>query len=196
MKDPFSFVNTGSDTGKSADRVVGLVNKGDRIMRMNMKLIMFISLLLFAQLSFIKCEAQDEDASVEVEADGEEGDAGCGCAGTSRGKDNAGSSEPVLADAPQSDSSKPDDAEKKDVLVADAKSNYPRTNQMTYIPKGTYMMGSNNPIIIPDGEGPARRRHISGFWYDLYEVSNAEFELFVNSTGYVTEVGHLKYFLC
>ena len=30
------------------------------------------------------------------------------------------------------------------------------------------------------------------FWMDIYETSNAEFELFVNSTGYVTEVcyGH------
>ena len=53
---------------------------------------------------------------------------------------------------------------------------------------GTFLMGTKKPIIVPDGEGPARRVTVDSFWMDIYEASNAEFELFVNSTGYVTEV--------
>lgn len=49
-------------------------------------------------------------------------------------------------------------------------------------------MGTDEPEIRQDGEWPARRVHISGFYMDQYEVSNEEFERFVNSTGYVTEV--------
>lgn len=38
-----------------------------------------------------------------------------------------------------------------------------------------------------DGEGPARRVRISAFEIETTEVSNAQFEAFVNSTGFVTE---------
>jgi len=39
----------------------------------------------------------------------------------------------------------------------------------------------------PDGEGPTRQVILKEFWMDLHAVSNAEFKLFVDSTGYVTE---------
>lgn len=49
-------------------------------------------------------------------------------------------------------------------------------------------MGTDDPQIKQDGEAPARRVAIDAFYMDAYEVSNAEFEKFVNSTGYLTEV--------
>lgn len=49
-------------------------------------------------------------------------------------------------------------------------------------------MGTDEPEIQQDGEWPARRVHVSSFYMDQYEVSNEEFERFVSSTGYVTEV--------
>lgn len=49
-------------------------------------------------------------------------------------------------------------------------------------------MGTDDPQIKQDGEAPARRVAIDAFYMDVYEVSNAEFEKFVNSTGYLTEV--------
>ncbi|XP_044518763.1 formylglycine-generating enzyme [Gracilinanus agilis] len=61
------------------------------------------------------------------------------------------------------------------------------TPQMAHIPAGVFTMGTDEPQIKQDGEGPARRVRINSFYMDLYEVSNAEFERFVNSTGYVTE---------
>ncbi|KAK2091532.1 Formylglycine-proteinrating enzyme [Saguinus oedipus] len=48
-------------------------------------------------------------------------------------------------------------------------------------------MGTDDPQIKQDGEAPARRVTIDAFYMDAYEVSNAEFEKFVNSTGYLTE---------
>lgn len=51
-------------------------------------------------------------------------------------------------------------------------------------------MGTHEPEIQQDGEGPARRVHLDSFYMDQYEVSNLEFERFVNSTGYITEVRH------
>ncbi|MGH0161832.1 UNVERIFIED_CONTAM: hypothetical protein FKN15_041735 [Acipenser sinensis] len=59
--------------------------------------------------------------------------------------------------------------------------------QMVLIPRGVFMMGTDEPAIPQDGEGPARRVHIQQFYMDMYEVSNLEFEHFVNATGHVTE---------
>lgn len=60
--------------------------------------------------------------------------------------------------------------------------------QMVAIPGGVFTMGTDEPEIHQDGEAPARRVHVNSFYMDQYEVSNEEFERFVNSTGYVTEV--------
>uniref|UniRef100_A0A8D0EKQ5 Sulfatase modifying factor 1 n=1 Tax=Strix occidentalis caurina TaxID=311401 RepID=A0A8D0EKQ5_STROC len=60
--------------------------------------------------------------------------------------------------------------------------------QMVAIPGGAFTMGTDEPEIQQDGEWPARRVHVNNFYMDQYEVSNEEFERFVNSTGYVTEV--------
>ncbi|XP_042536130.1 formylglycine-generating enzyme [Dipodomys spectabilis] len=59
--------------------------------------------------------------------------------------------------------------------------------KMVTIPAGVFMMGTDDPQIKQDGEAPARRVTIDAFYMDAYEVSNAEFEKFVNSTGYLTE---------
>ncbi|KAM6060330.1 formylglycine-generating enzyme isoform 2-T2 [Theristicus caerulescens] len=58
---------------------------------------------------------------------------------------------------------------------------------MVAIPGGVFTMGTDEPEIQQDGEWPARRVHVNSFYMDQYEVSNEEFERFVNSTGYVTE---------
>ena len=70
----------------------------------------------------------------------------------------------------------------------DLKSSQERTNQMTLLKGGKFIMGTEKPFLPMDGEGPAREVKVNSFYMDIYEVSNAEFELFVNSTGFVTEV--------
>ncbi|KAG9470174.1 hypothetical protein GDO78_018710 [Eleutherodactylus coqui] len=61
------------------------------------------------------------------------------------------------------------------------------SDNMVLLPSGVFTMGTDEPGIPPDGEGPARRVHIDSFYMDKYEVSNAEFEKFVVATGHVTE---------
>ncbi|XP_006897144.1 PREDICTED: sulfatase-modifying factor 1 [Elephantulus edwardii] len=58
---------------------------------------------------------------------------------------------------------------------------------MVLIPAGTFTMGTDDPQIQQDGEAPARRVTVHAFYMDAHEVSNAEFEKFVNATGYLTE---------
>ncbi|KAA0186468.1 hypothetical protein HAZT_HAZT007614 [Hyalella azteca] len=48
-------------------------------------------------------------------------------------------------------------------------------------------MGTDSPIFIADGEGPARLIEVKPFYLDKYEVSNAKFAKFVKETNYVTE---------
>jgi formylglycine-generating enzyme required for sulfatase activity len=58
-----------------------------------------------------------------------------------------------------------------------------QTRNMSWIPGGTYLMGSNDHY--PE-EAPAHRVNVNGFWIDRCTVTNAEFERFVDATGYVT----------
>lgn len=63
----------------------------------------------------------------------------------------------------------------------------PSRLNMSYITGGKFTMGTDKPIIFPDGESPARKVYLSSFYLDKYEVSNEEFKLFVDSTGYITD---------
>lgn len=58
---------------------------------------------------------------------------------------------------------------------------------MSKIEAGTFTMGTNKPIFVVDGEGPERIVSLRSFYIDKYEVSNEDFEKFVESTGYETE---------
>ncbi|KAJ8370536.1 hypothetical protein SKAU_G00105640 [Synaphobranchus kaupii] len=60
-------------------------------------------------------------------------------------------------------------------------------DEMVLIPAGEFFMGTNNPEIPQDGEGPQRRVHLKHFYMDSHEISNQEFQKFVNATSYVTE---------
>ena len=57
------------------------------------------------------------------------------------------------------------------------------TNGMVRLPGGTFWMGSADGR--PD-EQPVHEVKVDGFWIDKTEVSNDQFEKFVQATGYVT----------
>ena len=80
-------------------------------------------------------------------------------------------------------------AKKKETKII---SKWPRTNQMVSIPAGEFQMGSDQAVIHADGEGPARQVSLDSFWIDVHEVSNAEFDRFVQATGHITEVRTLR----
>ncbi len=64
---------------------------------------------------------------------------------------------------------------------------------MVWIPGGEFSMGSDEsaeslcalPGVTRDAQ-PIHRVFVDGFWMDATEVTNAQFELFVKATGYVT----------
>ena len=60
---------------------------------------------------------------------------------------------------------------------------------MVYVPAGEFLMGS------AEGEGkadewPQHSVYLDGFWIDRTEVTNRQFELFVQATGYRTGAEH------
>ena len=57
------------------------------------------------------------------------------------------------------------------------------TRDMPWIPGGTFLMGSDHHY--PE-EAPAHKVTVDGFWMDAHAVTNAEFQRFVEATGYVT----------
>ena len=65
---------------------------------------------------------------------------------------------------------------------------------MVWIPGGEFSMGSDgkcdekfscSPATVADAL-PIHRVYVDGFWMDATDVTNAEFEKFVQATGYVT----------
>ena len=56
---------------------------------------------------------------------------------------------------------------------------------MVLIPAGSFSMGADNGQASDD-EYPKHEVSIDSFWMDQTEVTNAQFEKFVNATGYVT----------
>lgn len=56
---------------------------------------------------------------------------------------------------------------------------------MVWIPGGEFRMGSND-AMARENEKPAHRVKVDGFWMDKTPVTNAEFQKFVDATGYVT----------
>jgi len=83
--------------------------------------------------------------------------------------------------------SKPADCAKPGLPKAEGSGEFPRTDQMVLIAGGQFEMGTNKPVFVADGEGPARLTNVSSFYMDVHEVSNAEFQEFVDAEGYVTE---------
>ncbi len=52
------------------------------------------------------------------------------------------------------------------------------------------MMGTDDPGIPQDGEGPQRRVRLDPFYIEEHEVTNQQFQHFTNQTGYITEVNN------
>ncbi|WP_243644147.1 formylglycine-generating enzyme family protein [Paenibacillus pinisoli] len=60
--------------------------------------------------------------------------------------------------------------------------------RLIHIGGGTFDMGTDSAEGVPsDGEGPIRKVTVNSFRISPYAVTNAEFQSFVEATGYVTE---------
>lgn len=61
------------------------------------------------------------------------------------------------------------------------------TDNMVFIEGNTFQMGTDEPIFKTDLESPVRNVTVKSFYLDKYEVSNQNFQNFVENTGYKTE---------
>ncbi|XP_032997074.1 formylglycine-generating enzyme [Lacerta agilis] len=108
--------------------------------------------------------------------EGGQGTCGCSSANRASGEEAAARKYSLEANVAHQPRGEPESSQSKE-----------EGRQMASIPAGVFTMGTDEPAIQQDGESPARRVHIEHFFMDRYEVSNAEFEKFVNATGYLTE---------
>ena len=148
----------------------------------------------------VAASEHEEDSKNKDSIDASKSDSNCGCDSTSRqtsaptsDNHNINSKCERGCDTVSSTKNTPQDAVDNAHRFTDKNSPYPRTNQMVFIKGGTFIMGSDNQIIVADGEGPARKVTLDSFFLDVHETSNAEFEHFVNATGYITEVDYKLY---
>ena len=58
----------------------------------------------------------------------------------------------------------------------------PVPEDMVWVPGGVFYMGSDHI----DDAMPVHKVQVDGFWMDRTEVTNAQFQRFVDATGYVT----------
>jgi len=56
---------------------------------------------------------------------------------------------------------------------------------MVWIAPGEFLMGSDHKLAKPN-ERPTHRVKVDGFWMDRTHITNAQFQRFVDATGYVT----------
>ncbi|CAL1527082.1 unnamed protein product [Lymnaea stagnalis] len=154
---------------------------------------------LFTCIESSKCDIDDN--SLNENTIKKNGDSDCGCK-ISRQKSLQDS--PLPSDSKEANNNKDNDYtcySKNDVAASKAEKNKidtarnkqeilslsERTNEMVYIPGGRFKMGTDEPIFIADGEMPAREVTLDSFYLDKFEVSNAEFEIFVKDQNYKTE---------
>lgn len=147
-------------------------------------------LMVFWGLCAFTLCLSDEKCSASQVGEADDSASTCGCAATSRKSAESIVQTDELPDLKMEDPSKevPSFKYSQEANVPDQS---PRAHQMVKIPGGKFVMGTNEPVFHADGEHPARWVEIDSFYMDVYEVSNAEFELFVNANNYKTEVSGL-----
>ena len=62
---------------------------------------------------------------------------------------------------------------------------YSQNDKMVLIPAGTFVMGGNSNQSSPN-EFPRHKVRVDSFYMDVHEVTNRQFNKFVENTGYIT----------
>ena len=71
------------------------------------------------------------------------------------------------------------------INIQSKKSNTIVKEGMVFIKGGEFLMGGDNDEARSD-EYPKHKVEVSSFWMDQNEVTNAQFQKFIDETGYVT----------
>lgn len=146
---------------------------------------MYLLFLKFTVLFvFVSSDTNKKNSCLSQSKDGTKD---CGCSMTSR-THNSGGEEDSAKEESKSKYLSPDIENSDKKLQGSDEANGIKYGSMVLLPGGDFTMGTNNPKIVSDGEGPAREVKLSPFYMDQYEVSNHNFQAFVNATEYITEV--------
>lgn len=158
-----------------------------------MRLFSWKPVVVISYFTFL-CTNADPDAlggRISTSSDTEQSDTGgCGCSqGTSRTNKTPLDIGSASATSATTESRKLEEI--KDLgqqSQEDGKTNsFDKFNaKVVYIPGGTGHVGTNKPQL-PDGEHPRRSVTLTPFFIDKYEVSNADFLSFIQSTNFTTE---------
>jgi formylglycine-generating enzyme len=63
---------------------------------------------------------------------------------------------------------------------------HPSVENMVFIPGGVFHMGARDPQFARADEFPVHKVKVDAFYMDTHSVTNAQFQQFVEETGYVT----------
>ncbi|XP_061642437.1 formylglycine-generating enzyme isoform X1 [Phyllopteryx taeniolatus] len=107
------------------------------------------------------------------------GGASCGCESLKR--------DAVVGDSTASEEPSVKYSRGANEMESDTRGGQRMLSQMVLISGGKFLMGTDNPGIPADGEGPQRQVHMDSFYMDIQEVTNRQFQSFTNATSYVTE---------
>ncbi|XP_037108925.1 formylglycine-generating enzyme [Syngnathus acus] len=132
----------------------------------------FLMIILCCLGNALVCRAHTEPVS-------EPGLASCGCESLKR--------DAVVGESTASEEASVKYSRDANEMLSDTKGGEKIISQMVLIPGGEFLMGTDNPGIPADGEGPQRQVHVDSFYMDIQEVTNQQFQSFANATGYVTE---------
>ncbi|XP_030632925.1 formylglycine-generating enzyme [Chanos chanos] len=130
-------------------------------------------------LSEVELESQ---SGSKAYAASEPQEPGCGCQ-TSR-RDGVGANvgeNTLISENPADKYSKLANEKPETIPERDIRS------KLVLLKGGWFLMGTDDPAIPQDGEGPQRRVWLDPFYIEEHEVTNEQFQSFVNQTGFITE---------
>ena len=110
---------------------------------------------------------------------------GCGCSGT-KGLNRESIFDKIQTD-PKRSCSNPDISTIDNLTVSDQDVIDSHNKDMVNIPGGKFYMGLKTALIPSDGETPQRIVKVSSFYIDKYEVSNKQYNDFIQKTKYKTD---------
>jgi len=151
--------------------------------RRNIKTV-FVLLLLFISNSYCSAVASQEGGE---KSEGEEADTGCGCALTRDSELATGTGAASYESIGNNGGGVGSSSCKTAAEVESPDAAAALSAEMVRVPGRMFYMGTSNPIMINDGEGPKRPVQVDSFYMDKYEVSNDQYKRFVDATNYRTD---------
>ncbi|NP_001035430.2 formylglycine-generating enzyme precursor [Danio rerio] len=147
---------------------------------MAMAPVLNICVVLFFSILAVSCDVGDivqEQRSESPESQGTD----CGCQGLKREVSVGVSDVNTLDHHDDANIYSKTANEGPDKTESDVRS------KLVLLQGGWFLMGTDDPGIPQDGEGPQRKVKLDAFYIEEHEVTNQQFQHFTNQTGYITE---------